>query len=113
MISPESQGGPNIGLITIACGWTFLGVAILGVSLLVWARRIKKIGLGLDDYSTILAVVITIALMAQTTWAIVVEGQDDHEAEVSSTKFAMVVRVCLFYLRVSISYTNMTGSLSW
>ena len=98
MISAESQGGPNIALITIACGWTFVGVALLSVSLLIWSRRIKKVGFGLDNYFTILALVTTIALMAQTTWAIVCEGQDDHEAEISRTRFPLVVRVNAFSL---------------
>ena len=93
MISPDSQSGPNIALITIACGWTFVGIALLAVSLIIWARRIQKLRLGLDDYLTILALATTIALVAQTTWAIVCEGQDNHEAEVSSSKFELVVRV--------------------
>ena len=92
MISPDSQGGPNIALITIVCGWTFLGVALLAVSLLIWARRIRR-HFGLDDYLTIIALATAIALVAQTTWAIVCEGQDNHEAEVSSSKFELVVRV--------------------
>ena len=100
MISPESQGGPNIALITIVCGWTFLGIALLGVSLLIWSRRIIKAGLGLDGYLTILALVITIALVAQTTWAITNEGQDHHEADLSKAKFDMVVRVGFLGLRL-------------
>ena len=100
MISPESQGGPNIALITIACGWTFVGIAMLGVSLLIWSRRKMKGGLGLDDYLTTLALVTTIALIAQTTWAIADEGQDNHEAEISTTKFVLVVRVGLSSLRL-------------
>ena len=98
MISPGSQGGPNIALITIACGWTFVGFALTGVILRIWSRRIKSIGLGLDGYLTILALVTTIALIGQTTWAIMCEGQDDHEAEVSRTKFPLVVRVGAFSL---------------
>lgn len=100
MITPKSQGGPNIALITIVCSWTFLMIALLGVSLLIWSRRIGKIGLGLDGYLTILALAMTVALIAQTTWAIVDEGQDDHEAEISRTKFALVIRVGLFSPRL-------------
>ena len=100
MISPKSSGGPNIALITISCGWTFVGIALLGVSLLVWSRRIKNIGLGLDAYLTTLALLTTIGLMAQTTWAIVDEGQDNHEAEVKRTKFAFIIRVGLCSLQL-------------
>ena len=103
MISPKSQGGPDIALITIVCSWTFLMIALLGVSLLIWSRRIKKIGLSLDTYLTILALAITIALVAQTTWAIVDEGQDSHEAEISKTEFALVVKVGLSTVQYTIS----------
>lgn len=112
MISPDSQGGPNIALITIVCGWTFLGVALLSVSLFIWATRIQKNHLGLDGYLTILGLAITIALVAQTTWAIVYEGQDDHEGEVSSSKFALVVRVRASSLRLYSLIINISSSPS-
>lgn len=38
MISPESQGGPNIALITMICSWTFLAIALLSASILLWER---------------------------------------------------------------------------
>ena len=75
-----------------------MGVALLGFSLLIWSRRMKKVSLGLDDHLMTLALVTTIALVAQTTWAVVCEGQGDHEAEVSGTKFALFVRVGAFGL---------------
>lgn len=93
MFSSEAQGGPNIALITIICSWIFLFIALLGVILLLWNRRIRKVGLGLGDYLTILALATTIALAAQTTWAIGDEGQDQHQAELSSKKLAVIVRV--------------------
>ena len=108
MISPDSQGGPDIALITIVCSWAFLVIALLGVSLSIWSRRI--IGLGLDTYLTILALATTMALIAQTTWAIVDEGQDSHETEISKTKFALVVRVGLSGIRSLLSYVDLTGS---
>ena len=100
MISADSQGGPNIALITIVCGWTFLGVALLCVSLQIWARLVIKRIFGPDDCLTIVALATTIALVAQTTWAIVREGQDNHEAELSSSKFELVVRVGASSLRL-------------
>ena len=110
MISPESQGGPNIALITIACGWTFIGTAVLGVSLLIWFRRINNRGLGLDDYLTILGLMTSLALMAQTTWAINCEGQDNHEAEISRTKLILIVRVSALSLHFRILYANTISS---
>ena len=52
-----------------------------------------------DDLLTVLALVTTIALVAQTTWAIVCEGQDNHEAEVSTSKFGLVAGVGTSSLR--------------
>lgn len=110
MISPDSQGGPNIALITIACSWTFLVIALLGVSLLLWVRRRKKSRLDPDDYMIILALAATIALIAQTTWAIVDEGEDDHEAAIQRTKFALIVRVGMFRQRSQILYIDIKVS---
>ena len=110
MISPKSQGGPDIALITIVCSWISLMIALLSVSLLIWSRRITKIGLGLDTYLTIPALAITIALVAQTTWAIVDQGQDSHEAEISKTEFALVVKVGLSSIRFRLSYVDLKGS---
>ena len=110
MISPDSQGGPNIALITIVCGWTFLGVALLAVSLLIWARVIILRNFGLDDCLTIIALATTIGLVAQTTWAIVCEGQDNHETEVSSSKFELVVRVGASSLRLHSSIVDVFSS---
>lgn len=97
MISPETQGGPNIGLITIVCGWTFLVIALIGVSVMVWHRLwhrpIINRGLGSDSYLTLLALAMNIALVGQTTWAIVDESQASHETEVPQKKFALAVRV--------------------
>ena len=112
MISPESQGGPNIGLVTIICSWTLLTIALLSASILLWARRIRRQLLGLDDYLTLLALVTTVALITQTTWAIVNEGQDNHEAEVPKTKFALVVRVGLFVIAL-IFNIDVTDSCFW
>lgn len=93
MISPDSQTGPNIARTTIICGWTFTGLALLAVSLVLWSRRLKKMRLRVDDYLVIFALVISIALVCQTTWAIRDEGMDHHEAEIPKTKFGSVIKV--------------------
>ena len=113
MISADSQGGPNIALITIICGWTFLGIALLGVSLHIWARLVTLRRFGLDDCSTIIALAINVALVAQTTWAIVREGQDNHEAEVSSSKFELIVRVGASSLELFGWCIEMVNSRFW
>ena len=113
MFSSESQGGPNIALITIICSWLFLFIALLGVILMFWSRRIQKVGLELGDYLIILALATTIALVAQTTWAIVVEGQDQHQAELSNNKVTVVVRVGLSGLRFCCLCLDISSSPFW
>jgi hypothetical protein len=93
MISSEGQEGPNIARITLICAWTFEGISILAVGLAQWHRHIHRIPLGADFYLTILALLTSIALVTQTTWAILDEGMDEHQSEVQKTKFAVVVRV--------------------
>lgn len=39
---------------------------------------------------------MAIAIIAQTTWAIVDEGQANHKAQVARTKLALIVKVGLF-----------------
>lgn len=97
MISSVSEGGPNIALITMVCGWTFFAIALISVSLVLWVRR-RRSQLGLDDCLTILTLATTTALVVHITWGIVVEGQDHHEARVPKTKFALIVRVGLYDL---------------
>ena len=100
MISPVSKGGPNIALLTIVCGWTFLVIAVAAFSLTLWAKEKRGGGVGYDDYPTVLALAATIALVSQTTWAIIIEAKDKHETELSKTMSALVVRVYLFSLRL-------------
>ena len=97
MFSSEAQGGPNIALITIICGWIFAIIAFLAVSLMLWTRA-KQSHFEIDDYLTVLALATNTAIIVQITWAIVDEGQDKHEAEVPRTAFALVVRVDSFSL---------------
>ena len=113
MFSSESQEGPNIALITIICSWLFLIVASLGVIVMFWNRRIRKVRLDLGDYLIILALATTIALVAQTTWAIVDQGQDQHQAELSNKKVTVVVRVCLPGLRFCCLCLDISSSPFW
>ena len=113
MFSSESQGGPNIALITIICGWIFSIIALLIVSLMLWVRVKSMRNVGIDDYLTTLALAINTAIMVQITCAIVDEGQDKHEAEVPRTKFALVVRVDVFSPWLQALFADIMGSRSW
>ncbi|MCJ1295696.1 hypothetical protein MMC34_007260 [Xylographa carneopallida] len=80
----------NIGAVTIICGWVLSGLATIAVSLMIWARRLCLVRLGADDYILITAYIMTIVLVAQTTWAIIDEGQGQHVADVPRTQLALI-----------------------
>ena len=48
---------------------------------------------GLDDYILIVAFLLSVALVIQTTWAIYDEGQDRHISEVPRTQAALIAKV--------------------
>lgn len=52
-----------------------------------------RVELGSDDYTTLVAFAVAIALVVQTTWAIVDEGDDKNVGEVSERQRALIVRV--------------------
>ena len=87
------QDGPDMGHTTIICCWIFAPLACMAMGVLVVARRLRDINLGLDDYILVIAFILTLLLVAQTTWAIVDEGQGRHVEAESRTQLAMVASV--------------------
>ena len=65
------------------------------VGLLLYVRSLKRVPLGIDDYMLLLAFIIALILVTQTTWAIVDEGQDKHLNEISGSRLALVFKVWL------------------
>lgn len=107
MLSPDSPNGLNIAVITIVCGWVFVSLAILAVGIQIWDSI--KIKVGIEDIVLVHAMIVSIGLVAQTTWAIVDEDMGKHEAEIPRNKFTFVARVCK-YVSIGtfkhIQYTN-------
>ena len=95
MFSPSASSAPSLGLITIVCSWALTAIAFLAIGLLIWSRRMVGRKLGVDDYLTIVAFAISVALVAETTWAIADEGLDRKIGNVSKEQRAVVIQVCL------------------
>ena len=82
--------GPDLGRTTIICSWIFTALAGLGVcAQLVKARSFMKV----DDVLILGAFVTALVLVAQTTWAILDEGQGEHVINESRTHLALIARV--------------------
>ena len=93
MFSAESEGAPNIAVITIVCGWAFTAVATACMCLLIWSRRISGNSLGKIDYLTIIAFIIAVILVIHTTWAVVDEKLGRNIDMVSSKDRSRIPRV--------------------
>ena len=83
----------NVALVTIICGWFFVGAALQMMSLSILLRKLTKRSFGIDDYLTLLAFAITIALVVHTMGAIHEEGFGEHKSGVSKLNRAVLVKV--------------------
>ena len=57
----------DVGATTMVYGWIFTALAILSFSLLIRTKFRKRIALGQNDCCLFLALVLSVALVAQTT----------------------------------------------
>lgn len=89
----------HIGVTTIASSWTLAVIALLAVAIETRHRFERKVRLGIDGFSLILATTISIILTAQTTWAIVDEGQGEHTEFETSNEIALIAKVYPLYLK--------------
>ena len=92
--------GDEFGIAIIVCGWLFQAIAAVAVALRVWARRLKKQKLVLNDYLAFAALVATILLNIGSTWAVVDAGQGQHASDLSGeqvTEYAKVNSVLNLY----------------
>ena len=92
MLSQTSRNSSNIAIATLTCGWIFTAIAVLVVGLLVSSRKIAGRRFDIGDYLVLFALVIAIALVAETTCAIVREGFGQQVADVSEREQALTVK---------------------
>ena len=87
----SSYVGPDLGRATIICSWVFAALAGIGVcTQIVKARTSVKA----DDILIFSAFVVSLMLVAQTTWAVIDEGQGEHVNNQLRTHLALIARVC-------------------
>ncbi|KAI0802601.1 hypothetical protein GGR55DRAFT_664826 [Xylaria sp. FL0064] len=89
--------GLDVAEQTIILSSVFTLLAILSFSAHVTARIVILRKLGLDDWLTGGAFVITLALVTQTIWAVVEEGQGRHVSLVIHTEFELLAKSLLVH----------------
>jgi hypothetical protein len=78
---------------TIAVSWLLMGLACMStIGQLVWLR-IKKSRFSVADGRVCVALVVSISLVAQTTWAMVDEGSGRHQSDMERGNIAAVAKV--------------------
>lgn len=84
----------DIARTTLVCSWLFTGLATISMIAQVLSIHHRK-AIDIDDYLLFTAYLVSVLLVAQTTWAVVNEGQGEHEADVSHhSQFGVVAKVC-------------------
>lgn len=93
-MAPIQYGSSSdIGRATLICGWLFGSLAILSVCLAMWIRLKMQGHCGLDDIILWITTIISVALLIQTTWAIVDKGQGQHIENESRSGTILVIKV--------------------
>ena len=83
----------NIALITLVCGWLFAALAACAVVVQLWVKKHKHL-LAVDDLFTLLALLAAVCLVAQTTWAILVEDESKSIEIVPQSHIFPIIKVC-------------------
>lgn len=82
----------NLAYHTLAWSWTVTGLAALAVGFQITSRRITH-NFGVDDGLVVIAWVVGLILVAQTTWAILDEGQGEHQQTLSAGQVSRAAKV--------------------
>ncbi|KAI0392496.1 hypothetical protein F5Y17DRAFT_436238 [Xylariaceae sp. FL0594] len=86
----------TVGWLTIIVGWILTVLALIAVALYIWSKYANRRSFrGADDILLYLSLFLSLALMAVTTWAVVVEGQGKHQPAESRSQFELVAKSLL------------------
>ncbi|KAI0840098.1 hypothetical protein F5Y06DRAFT_248107 [Hypoxylon sp. FL0890] len=90
-----SLAASTVALATIVCTYVFTFLALLSLAIHGYMRLNNPNRFSLEDFSTSLAVIITLALVGQITWAVVDEGQGQHVSDVTQSQFELTAKSLL------------------
>lgn len=85
----------DIARTTLICSWLFASLATISITIQGLSIHQRRAHIGIDDCLLFTAYLVSVLLVAQTTWAVVDEGQGVHEADLShSSQFGIIAKVC-------------------
>ena len=91
----ESVMHANTGLVrvTLALSWTFMVVATFSIILSIITRRKRGISCTVEDLFLILSWVVGTGVVVQSAWAMLVEGQGEHQDVIPEKHVALAAKV--------------------
>jgi hypothetical protein len=82
-----------LGHSTIIVSWLFTGLTlislVLSTALLLYARK----RLSVSEWLNFAATITAIALVSQNTYAILIEGQSEHQSDLSPSQTTVLAKV--------------------
>jgi hypothetical protein len=82
-----------LGHSAIIVSWLFTGLTLislaLSTTLLLYARK----RLSVSEWLNFAATITAIALVSQNTYAILIEGQSDHQSDLSPSQITVLAKV--------------------
>ena len=88
------QGRADIARATLTCGWAFTGLATISVTVMFLSHRRSQLSFGWDHAFVLCAYIISLVSVAQTSWAVIDEGQGKHFPDMDRPTSERIARVC-------------------
>ncbi|KAK0631125.1 hypothetical protein B0T17DRAFT_241109 [Bombardia bombarda] len=76
----------SVGSSTIIAGWVLTAITLLCVSAHLFTRLSRSIKSSIDDYLLYISFILSLALMAFTTYSVAIQGQGRHLADESRSQ---------------------------
>ena len=81
---------------TLASSWAATAAAAMVLVTMITVRRMQEFSLMSHDVLIILAWLLGVGLIAQTTWAIINEGQGEHQQDLQMSQVQAAAKVGVY-----------------
>lgn len=87
------HGYSSLAVCTLVVNWTLTLLAFISIAATCATRKTRGAKAGLDDILICIALAVGTILVALSTWAIVAEGQAEHQQDLSESQLARAAKV--------------------
>lgn len=83
----------DVALATVVCTYVFTLLATISLSIHAYYRLMVRHEVEAEDFLTLIAFIVSLALVGQITWAVIDEGQGEHMSDVTGSQFEHAAKV--------------------